>query len=278
MNATPVAERLAHVAEHHLDDVHRGAEVVRDLVRAAVHLRARRVPRLEHGLDRPGELLARVLGERPAGRVLVDRLEPPDELDEVVGGQLDVLLDPALALQRGELRLEAVAVDAVDRVAVHLDQPPVRVVGEAAVARPLGQALDRLVVEPDVEDRVHHPRHRDRRPGADRDEQRVAAVAEALPGVLLQRAHVRLDLLEQAGRHPPALAHVRAAGLGRDREPRRHGHTELRHLREPDPLAAEQLPPALAGLVEVVDVSHGSNLPMPWDWDDGCSGHGATSG
>ena len=33
---------------------------------------------------------------------------------------------------------------------------------------------------PEVEDRVHHPRHRDRRAGADRDEQRIVRVAEAL--------------------------------------------------------------------------------------------------
>ena len=139
------------------------------------------------------------------------------------------------------------AVDPVDRLAVHLDQAPVRVVGEAAVARALAEPFDRVVVEADVEDRVHHPRHRDRRAGADGDEQRVVAVAEALPGVLLQRAHMRLDLLEQPGRHPPALAHVRAAGLGRDREPRGNRDAERVISASPIPLPPSSSRPPSQG-------------------------------
>ena len=91
-------------------------------------------------------------------------------------------------------------------------------------------------------------------PGADGHEQRVVAVAEALPGLLLERGHVRVDLLFEPVRHPAAAAHVRAARLGRDREAGRHGDAQLGHLRQPDPLAAQKLPTALAGLVEVVGV------------------------
>ena len=59
-------------------------------------------------------------------------------------------------------------------------------------------------------------------------------------------------------RRQAALAQVRAAGVGRDREAGRHGNAELRHLGEPDALAAEQLAAAVGGLVEVVDVAgHG---------------------
>ena len=60
---------------------------------------------------------------------------------EVVGGEIDVLLHAALALQVAERLLEAVAVDAVDDLAVHLDQPPVGVAREARVARRAREAL-----------------------------------------------------------------------------------------------------------------------------------------
>ena len=66
-------------------------------MRAPVDLGARRVPRLEHGLDGAAELLARVLGEPATGLVLVDAPEPRDQFGEVVVGQLDVLVDAALA-------------------------------------------------------------------------------------------------------------------------------------------------------------------------------------
>ena len=44
-----------------------------DVVRAAVDLRARRVPRVEDGAVRAAQLVARVLRERLAGLLLVDR-------------------------------------------------------------------------------------------------------------------------------------------------------------------------------------------------------------
>ena len=174
MKQTPVPGRLAAVAEHHLDDVHRRAEVVGDVVRPAVDLRARRVPRVEHGAVRAAELLAGVGRKRAAGLRLVDRRERLDELAEVVRREIDVLRDPARGLEIGQRLLEAVAVDAVDDLAEHLDQAAVRVEGEARVPGRGGEPLGRGVVQAEVEDRVHHPGHRDRGARADGDEQRVA--------------------------------------------------------------------------------------------------------
>ena len=168
--ADPGPRRLPLVAEHHLHDVHRGPEIVRDVVGAAIDPRARRLPRVEHGADGAAQLLARVLGERDARLALVDRLEGRDQLAQVVRRQLDVLADVASLLERLELALEEMPVDAVDHLAVHLDQPPVRVEREPRVSGGRREPLDRDVVQAEVQDRVHHPGHRDRRAGADRDE------------------------------------------------------------------------------------------------------------
>ena len=251
------ARALALVAEHHLDDVHRRAEVVGDLVCAPVHLGARRVPGGEDRLDRAAELLARLLRERLPEVVLVDHLERVDELAEVVGAKVDVVRDAALLLQLLQLALEPVRIDPVDGLAVHLDQAAIGVVCEPRVAGGAGQAFDGHVRETDVQDRVHHPRHRDRRPRADGDEQRLAWVAEALADALLEPLDVDEHLVEQPVRERAAARHRVAARLGRDREPGRHGQAELRHLGEPDPLPAQQRPPSGRGLVEVVDVPHG---------------------
>jgi len=39
-----------------------------------------------------------------------------------------------------------------------------------------------VIVQAEVENRLHHPRHRDTRAGADRDEERVLGIAEPLAG------------------------------------------------------------------------------------------------
>jgi hypothetical protein len=124
-----------------------------------------------------------------------------------------------------------VRVDAVDHFAIHLDQPAVRVVGEAFVAGHPRQPLNRFVVEPEIEDRVHHPRHRDRSARAHRNEQRVVRVAEALARALLERLDVALHLFVEPVRERLPVRHVRPAGIRRDREPGGNGHAELGHLR-----------------------------------------------
>jgi hypothetical protein len=134
-----------------------------------------------------------------------------------------------------------VRVDSGDDIAVHLDQPPIRVVGETGVPGRAREALDGLVVQPEIQDRVHHPGHRDCGSGAHRYEEWVIRVAEPLARRLLEPSHVLRDLLLQAGWNLPSGPHVGDAGRGRDREAGRDGNSDRRHLGEADPLAAEQL-------------------------------------
>jgi hypothetical protein len=235
------AGAVALVAEDHLDDVHRGAEVVGNVVRAAVDLGAWRLPRVEHCPERARQLLAGVLRERAARLLLVDVFERRDELAQVVGRQLDVLRDPARFLQVAQRVLEAVRVDPVHDLAVLLDQAPVRVVREARILGRAREPVDRGVVQAEVQDRVHHPGHRDGRARADGDEQRVARVAEPLAGLLLERGEMLFDFAVQPIGQPFARRHVRAARVGGDREARGNRGAERCHLRQPGAFTAEQL-------------------------------------
>ena len=79
-------------------------------------------------------------------------------------------------------------------LAEHLQQPPVGIPGEPLVAGFLGQALDAGVVEPDVQHRLHHPGHRELRPGPDTDQQRVVPVAQPAADLVLQMAQRHGDL------------------------------------------------------------------------------------
>jgi hypothetical protein len=242
----------AQVAEDHGDDVDRGAGVAGDALAAAVEDRPLGVPRVEDGVDRQVELLARVLREVAAALLADDRLEPADDVLEVLGVEVQVGLGALLALGLVEGVLEQLAVDVEDGLAEHLDQPAVGVPGEALAAGLGGQPAHRLVVEADVEDGLHHPGHRGGGPGAHRHQQRVRRVAERLAHRLLQRRQVLGHLVGQL-RRGAAVLEVEAAGVGGDGEPGGHRQPQVGHLGQVGALAAQQVLLVLVALAEVVD-------------------------
>ena len=96
------------------------------------------------------------------------------------------------------------------------------------------------------------PERTETRSGSDGSPKRLPARSCEPADVLVD---LRPELLGDLAR-----AHRRAAGVRRDREPRRDGNAERGHLREPDALAAEELAAPGGLLVERVDQAHGAIL------------------
>jgi hypothetical protein len=76
-------------------------------------------------------LLARVLGELAAGFALDDPLEGLDQLLEVLGVEVDVVLDALVFLGLLDGLLEEVSIDSHDGLAEHLDEAAVGVPRES---------------------------------------------------------------------------------------------------------------------------------------------------
>ena len=253
---------LAAVAEDHRDDAHRGAEVAGDPLLAAVEHGSLGVPRVEDRADRQVQLVARVLRERRAGALLDQVLVRRDELLQVLDAEVHVVGGTARLLEPVELVVEGGRLDAEDGGAEHLQQPSVGVVGEPLVAAGQGrEAVHRLVVEADVEDRLHHPGHRELRARADRDQQRPVGLAEGAADLPLERGEVLAHLVGEAVGQV-AVLEVGPARVGADDEPRRDRQPQVRHLREVRALAAQQVPLVPAALGEVVDVLGRLSLPL----------------
>ena len=227
------------VAEHHRLDVDGGAEVVRDAGRVAVVDRALAVPGAEHRLHRERQLRARIGRERAPGARLHEIEERPRDGGEVVRGQLGVAADTARAARTPEFRLERLVRQPQHDRREHLDETPVRVVDEAAVAGQRDQPRGDGVVHPEVEHRVHHARHREPGARAARHQQRVRGVAEALAGRALEVRQRRVHAVPQP-RRGAAARQVRVARLRRDDEAGRHRQLEPRHLGQVGALAAQQ--------------------------------------
>ena len=137
--------------------------------------------------------------------------------------------------------LEHVVIQVQDHVRIHLDEPSIGIEGETSVAGQLGQAFHRLVVEAEVQDRVHHARHRGAGARSNGDQQGIARFAEPLASQLFHARQSRRHLtLQVVGIASLIGVEVRAA-LGGDREPRRHRQAQGAHLRQVGALAAQQV-------------------------------------
>ena len=183
------ARFVAGVAVHHRLDVDGRAPVVWYRVEATIGDGAVVGPAAEDRRDGPPELIHRVVGEVLAGALFDRCLEGDDEPLEVVRVEIGVDGDALALLQRLEDLLERIALVLVfglaaeHDVAVHGHEATVAVVGEPRVAGAGDDALHRLVVQAQIEDRVHHARHTGTGPGAHRDQQRIGSMAKRLARV-----------------------------------------------------------------------------------------------
>src|SRR5712692_2870780 len=107
-----------------------------------------------------------------------------DHFPQVIGRKLGILANAAQGLLAVDNFLEGIAIVLVlgleleHDVAVHLAEAPIRVPCETPVSAYLFESLDALVRQPEIEHRIHHPRHRDARPRSHRYQQWILAIAE----------------------------------------------------------------------------------------------------
>ena len=132
--------------------------------------------------------------------------------------------------------------DAVyDEDVAGLEETVVAVICEAGVVGLLGQTLDSLIVQAEVQDGVHHAGHGLTCAGTDGDQQRVLVVAEGLAGDLLEALDVLEDVSGDLVVDLTAVCVILGAGLGGDGEALRHRHTGCSHLSQTSALAAQNV-------------------------------------
>ena len=143
--------------------------------------------------------------EVAAGLVPHQRLVGLDQAEPVARLHLGIEAVASGFLLLLQQLLEGAVLDAEHDIAIHLDEAPIAVVGEASIAAHPREAIGRLVVEAQVEDGVHHAGHRRTGARADGDQQRVVRVAEAGARDPLDIGEASLDLrIEACGQRAPA--------------------------------------------------------------------------
>ena len=230
---------VAAVAEHHLHDVNCRAQVARDVVGLAVDVCARVAPRTEYRVDCAHQLLVRVVSPVAAELLVADLLEFGNQLLEVFGVQIGVALDALVGLHGAQRVLVVVGRHALDDLAVHLNEATVAVPSEALVAGFRGDGLHSVVVDAQVQDRVHHARHRDDSTGTHRNQQRLGGVAEFASDALLELRQGGGDLVAKIGRPVAVVVHRFDAGLGGDGKAVGNRHAQTHHFGQVCALAAK---------------------------------------
>ena len=227
---------VAHVSVDHRLHVDSGAPLVRNLVLVAVNRGAIVIPAAKHSGNGAFQLSHRIIREALVCPALHQVLVALHQLLEVLLSEQRVFHHSALALHAVHDFLKRIMVHltlllhAHHHVAVHLYESAVAIPCKATVAGGLLQRFDGDVVEAEIQNGVHHARHRIARAGAHGYQQRIATVAELLLDFLLNNAQTVLHLLgkllwEAATIVVVPVAHFRADGeSGRNREAHeRHG-------------------------------------------------------
>ena len=163
---------LALIAKGHSLDVDGGAKVVGNAVLPAVDAGALVHPATKDGLNGKAQLELRIV--RKDGLAFRDlelgvlggldvvgenALEGLDELLQVLGRKLGVDANAGDQAGLGQGILKQVGIDTHYDVVEHLDKATIAVPSKARVLRLGDKALNGLVVEAQVEDRVHHAGH-----------------------------------------------------------------------------------------------------------------------
>ena len=248
------ARGVAHIAEYHGLDVDRGAPGVRNIVHAAVGVRARVIPRAEYRANRFHQLLLGVLRELFAQGLFIVILEQDDQFGHIVRVQLVIHLDALLLLDLIDEGLEGGLGQLHDDIREHLDEAAVGIARKARIVRQAGNRFADLVIHAEVEDGVHHAGHGRTRTRTNGYEQRIFRVAQRFAGDFFQFIEVLKDLFLDIRIDRLAVLIIPGAGFGGDSKTLRHRHAQPGHLCQVGTLAAEQLTHFSVALREHVNI------------------------
>lgn len=192
-----------------------------------------------------------------------DALKGLDEFLQVLGRKLGIDANAGDQTGLGQGVLEQVGVNAHDDIGKHLDKAAVAIPSKTRVLRLRDEALNGIVVEAQVEDRIHHAGHGKRSARANRHEQRVGGVTELLAAAGLE---VRLggnDLIERAFGPDVAGTGVLDTGLAGNGKTTGNRQADAAHLGKVCALAAKHEVHGLVALGDTGALGVGSKTVNP---------------
>ena len=154
------ARTAAHIPEYHRLDIDSGAaEFLGNIVEAAIRDSARIARGLKHRVPCHIQLLTRRIREIVPGLPFNNLFEFVNECQQIGGIKLRIQCHTLRFLPRFKQMLKFIVRYPEHNVAEHLNEAAIRIVSEAFVLRTRDEPLHRVIVQPEVQDSIHHPRH-----------------------------------------------------------------------------------------------------------------------
>ena len=235
---------VVQVTEYHRHYVNCGTPAVRDIVVTAIYVCTGVVPAAEYGFDRQLQLLYRVRREVCAQLVLVLSLELLSQSLQISSGQVYVELHALFFLHLVDELLEVLLTNFHNNVREHLDETSVGVVYKTLESRiriALDHCSNNVVVQTEVQDGVHHTRHRSTCAGTNGNQKRIVQIAELLAVDLFHLLNAFHDLSHDFVVDLAAILIVLCASLSGDGEALRYRKTDAGHLSQVCALASEKV-------------------------------------
>ena len=244
----------AGVAEHHALDGDGSAHGFVNAVEATVFACLVGLPGGKHGLHCLQQLGVHVLRERVAGMLLVEQQKALRQFAQLAEVQLALVTALGDALQ---FVFEQRCRQARHHFAIAGDQAAVGVPDQARIAGLAQQAGQGGIAQADVQQGFHHARHGNRCAGADRHDQRLARIAQLLPGGLFQR--------RQAGLAQRCLVLLAVVGkVGAHDQRCRYRQAGLRHAQQVPGLGAHAVTAGIVGQAVLLRAGGIDQVEMLW--------------
>ena len=239
------------VAEHHGLYIDGGTPFGRNIVLAAVNDSPVIVPGAEYGTDGALQLFPRAFREFLAHAVLDEFLETGNEFLQVVGSQFRIFdfgfamafyLDLGNGGFKGVMIFSGGFLHSENDVAVHLNKTAVAVPSETGIAGSLGKGCNTLVIQAEIQNRIHHAGHGFASSGTDSHEKgHVFRIAELGAHDSLHVGNTSLDVgFHGCGISAPVVVVIRT-NFRRNGKSGRHGQTDTGHFSKVGTFATEQV-------------------------------------
>ena len=238
---------FTHVPEHHGLHADSGSPCFRNVIHLAVGNRAFVVPGTEHRADSAPHLFHRIVRKIIAGLLFDRLLEKSDQFFQVIGGQFCILMDSLCLLFFLDDDFERIDFIFVHRfqakhdIAVHLHKAAVRIVHEARIIRLRDHPFGHNVVQAEIQNGIHHTRHRCTCAGTDGDKKRIFRIVEFCTHRLLNLLDGGFYFAIKRFRIGLLVCIVMGADFGGDRQAGGYRQTDIGHFGEVRTFAAEEI-------------------------------------